>query len=91
MSNTKHEIFCRGRVTETGEPCQTVIYQSDGEFLYILGNILNYDLDKQSVICSNCGYTMIWRRREEFIGKNGGGRQKLNERTKRQKFQSSFK
>ncbi len=58
--------------------------------MYILEFVLNADLDKQTVKCSNCGYTMIWRRREEFITKNDGGRQNLNKRRERQKYQSSF-
>lgn len=87
----KYDIVCRGRIPETGKPCQTVLYQSDGEFLYINNLILNDDLVLQYITCSNCGYRMTWRRREEFINNGGGGRQNLNNRTRRQKFQSRFK
>lgn len=90
ISMDKNNVICRGRIPETGQPCQTILYQSDGEFLYISNLILNPDLILQYIICDKCGYKMIWRRREEFIKENSGGRQNFNKRNRRQKFQSKF-
>jgi hypothetical protein len=86
MSTKIHDIVCRGHRAGTGAACQTVLYQSDGMFLYVAGLILNADLIKQTVKCASCGYTMIWRRREDFITGGGGSCQKLNNRLKRRRF-----
>lgn len=54
---------------DTRQPCGAVLYQSDGEFIYIIGLILNPELNMQRIVCDRCGYTMIWKRNEKFMRK----------------------
>lgn len=63
------DVICKGRIPGTSRKCENVVYQSDGEFLFVRGFRFNEDLDLQRVKCL-CGYTMVWKRNQEFINKS---------------------
>jgi hypothetical protein len=60
------DIRCKGRMPENRKPCEAVLYQSDGEFLYLNGHILNSKLKAQYIICRECGYEMKWKQNKGF-------------------------
>lgn len=63
------DVRCKGRMPDTRRPCEKILYQSNGEFLFILGLILNPELKKQRIKCDNCGYIMSWKRNERYNSK----------------------
>jgi hypothetical protein len=67
MMKKMSDVRCKGRMPGTNIPCGKILYQSDGEYLYILGLVLNPELKKQRIKCDNCGYVMSWRRNSDFI------------------------
>jgi len=68
MENKKQikDVRCKGRMPETRKSCNAVLYQSDGEYLYIIGLVLNPSLKVQRIVCDKCGYAMVWKRNEKF-------------------------
>lgn len=61
------DVRCLGNLPGTvSVKCDEILYQSDGQFLYIANLILNQELEKQKVVCGKCGFEMIWRRNTEF-------------------------
>ncbi|HRH44456.1 MAG TPA: hypothetical protein PKY82_22665 [Pyrinomonadaceae bacterium] len=63
-------VYCLGRLPNLSR-CAELIYESDGEFMYIRamsGNLyrINERLDIQRVRCPICGYQMIWKRAERY-------------------------
>lgn len=61
------DVRCKGRMPDTRRKCEKILYQSDGEFLFISGLVLNPDQNVQKIRCDNCGYLMIWKRNRDFI------------------------
>lgn len=77
-NKTTTDVYCEGRMPDTRQKCGVKLYQSDGEYLLILGNKLNPDLNHQRIECDNCGYIMTWKRNEKFIRKQTSvGRRQL--------------
>lgn len=64
----KKEVRCKGRIPGSNAICNELIYHSDGQFLFIVGFILNPSMNVQHIVCSNCGYTMVWKRDRKFVG-----------------------
>lgn len=79
------DVNCKGRYP-SNKPCNSEMYQSDGEFIYINGLILNPDLNEQVIECDKCGYKMHWRRNTQFITdankNNPGGRRQWRTKNK---------
>jgi hypothetical protein len=61
------DVRCKGRMPETHEPCNVVLYQTDGEFMYINGSILNKGKGKQKVECARCRTIAAWTRHPKYI------------------------
>lgn len=86
MKNQQFEdVTCKGRMPETRQKCEAVIYQSDGNFLKMDGKTVNPDMKIQRIVCDRCGYTMIWKRNDKFLHKDSPSR-----REKPRPFQSNF-
>jgi hypothetical protein len=66
-TKTITDVHCKGKMPVTGEICGALLYQTDGEFIYVLGNAINIGLDKQHLKCNKCGYSNVWWRNSEFI------------------------
>lgn len=66
MNKQISDVECKGRMP-TGRRCGKILYQSDGEYLLILGLVLNPEQTLQKIVCDNCGYKMIWKRNRRLI------------------------
>lgn len=76
MKTPKKEIKdrrCKGRQPGTSKPCQEIIFQTDGEFLYVGGYIVNSEYATQNVTCK-CGAKNVWRCDPEFLPEKTRGR-----------------
>lgn len=83
------DIHCKGRVQDTQKLCGAKLYQSDGEFIYINGLILNPDLNEQLIKCDKCGYGMHWQRNSKYISqanKNNTNNRRQWRKKLKQKF-----
>lgn len=61
---TATDVTCRGRMPGTSKPCENIMYQSDGIYLYIRGLILNPEMKRQRIVCDRCGFVMKWERKQ---------------------------
>ena len=71
MKKEIKDVHCRGRVPETRQPCNLLLYKSDGEFLIVETKegrqlIINEGLDKQRIKCPSCGYWNTWEKNEKY-------------------------
>jgi len=62
------DIHCKGYVRGK-EQCQIILYQTDGDFIYVNGSIFNESQREQKIKCGLCGYTNSWSRNGKFISK----------------------
>lgn len=69
-SKEKKDVRCKGRMPETRKPCEAVLYQTDGEFLYINGLILNQNQRRQRIKCAKCETVASWTRNPKFDKKD---------------------
>jgi hypothetical protein len=60
MSKQQKDVICKGRMPNR-DLCGQVLYQSDGEYMFILGLTLNPGIKSQRIKCDKCGYVMNWK------------------------------
>lgn len=60
------DICCKGRLPENRQTCDAVLYQTDGEFLYVNGLVLNRGQGRQRIECSICSYVTTWDKSPKY-------------------------